>query len=217
MLSYEHIFFDLDGTLSDSAPGIINSVLFALSKLGIEEPNRARLTCFVGPPLLESFPKYYGLTGSKLTAAVNFFREYFREKGIFENSMYPGIPETLDRLGKAGRKLLVATSKPENSARDILERYGIADRFEFIGGSVLDESRTKKDEVIGYCMQTVGISDPSKILMVGDRSHDVLGAKTLSIDCMGVLYGYGDEAELISAGAKYIAATVSDVSRLILE
>jgi phosphoglycolate phosphatase len=89
--------------------------------------------------------------------------------------MYPGIPETLDRLGKAGRKLLVATSKPENSARDILERYGIADRFEFIGGSVLDESRTKKDEVIGYCMQTVGISAPSQILMGGDRSHDVLG------------------------------------------
>lgn len=217
MKHYNNIFFDLDGTLSDSAPGIINSVLYALRGLGIEENDRQKLTCFVGPPLMESFPKYYGIEAAELTEAVRLFREYFQAHGIFENTMYEGVPAMLDELRAAGRRLAVATSKPESFARQILERYGIAERFDFIGGSVLDETRTKKDEVIAYCVQSLSIADPADILMVGDRSHDVLGAAKHFVDCMGVLYGYGDEAELRGAGAKYIAETVSDVSRLILE
>ena len=216
MLNYEYIFFDLDGTISDSAPGIIGSVLYALDKMGVSEKHEESLTKFVGPPLTESFTKYYGFQGEALDMAVKTFREYYREKGIFENSMYEGIPETLKKLLEGGRRLAVATSKPEPFARIIIDRYGISDCFEFIAGSTIDETRTKKDEVISYALETLGIGDPKTVLMVGDRSHDVLGAKKHGLDCLGVLYGYGSRAELEDAGALYIAETVAGISSIIM-
>ena len=217
MLNYEYIFFDLDGTISDSAPGIIGSVLYALDKMGINEEDRASLTKFVGPPLVESFSKYYGFQGDDLDKSIKAFREYFSEKGIMENSMYEGIPEMLKKLQDSGKHLAVATSKPEPFARSILDRYGISSSFEYIAGSTIDETRTKKDEVIVYALDTLGINDPKTVLMVGDRSHDVLGAKKCGLDCLGVLYGYGSRIELKDAGADYIAETVADIYKIILD
>lgn len=216
MLNYEYIFFDLDGTISDSAPGIIGSVLYALDKMGINEQDKASLTKFVGPPLTESFNKYYGFQGEELDKAIKSFREYFQEKGIMENSMYEGIPDMLKKLRKGGYSLAVATSKPEPFARRILDSYGITDCFEYIAGSTIDETRTKKDEVIDYALETLCINDPGTVLMIGDRSHDVLGAKKCGIDCVGVLYGYGSRKELKDAGAGYIAETVPDIAKIIL-
>lgn len=216
MLSYKYIFFDLDGTLSDSAPGIIDSVVYALDKLGIKEKDRASLTKFIGPPLAESFPKYYDLDSDSTDRAVEYFREYYREAGILGNEMYSGIAEMLETLLSAGKRLAVATSKPEPDARIILERYGISDQFDYIGGSLFDKSRIHKYEVIDYVIEALKLSEPETILMVGDRAHDVNGAKKCGLDCMGVLYGYGSRNELESAGAKYIAAEVSDISNIIL-
>lgn len=216
MLDYKYIFFDLDGTISNSAPGIVNSVLFALEKMGVEEQDKASLTKFVGPPLTESFPKYYGFQGEDLKKAIKAFHEYFHEKGIMENSMYEGIPETLKKLLRAGKRLAVATSKPEVYARQIIDSYGITDYFEFIAGSTFDETRTNKDEVITYALKTLDIKDTNTVLMVGDRSYDILGAKKCGLDCLGVLYGYGSRAELEDAGADYIAETVADISKIII-
>lgn len=215
MLDYKYVFFDLDGTLSDSAPGIIDSVLYSLEKMGVSEPDRASLTKFVGPPLMESFSKYYGFDGGAQDLAIEHFREYYREKGIYGNTMYAGIPEMLDAVASAGKRLAVATSKPEVFARQILERYGIADRFDFIAGSVFDKSRIQKQEVISYAMDNLGIRDPKSVLMVGDRAHDVVGAAACGVDCMGVLFGYGSKKELEDAGAAYIAATVQDITKII--
>lgn len=216
MNNYEYIFFDLDGTISDSASGIIGAVLYALDKMGITEQDKSSLTKFVGPPLVESFTKYYGFQGDDLEKAINAFREYFQDKGIMENTMYEGIPEMLNNLRNGGRRLAVATSKPEIFARSILHRYGITDCFEFIAGSAIDETRTKKDEVISYALETLSVKDPKTVLMVGDRSHDVLGAKKCGLDCLGVLYGYGSRRELEDAGAVCIAETVSDISKNIM-
>lgn len=216
MKHYEYIFFDMDGTVSESAPGIIDSIIYALGELGIEETDREKLKDFVGPPLLESFPKYYGLEGQQLLDTVRNFQSYFKEKGIWGNEMYPGIPEVLKKLKAGGRRIVLATSKPEFFAGQIIERYAIGEYFDFIAGSVMDETRTLKHEVIEYAIENMGISDRSSILMVGDRRFDVEGAAKCGIDCMGVLYGYGSREELETAGANYIAETVSDIADIIL-
>lgn len=217
MSSYEYVFFDLDGTLSDSAPGIINSVIYALSKMGVEATDREALKRFVGPPLQESFPMYYGFSPERTEEAVKHFRRYFTEKGIFENTMYDGIDKLLIRLRRHGKTLAVATSKPEPFARDILARYGIDKSFAYIAGSTLEETRTKKDEVLAYALESIGVTDSSKAVMVGDRSHDVAGAAKNSMDCIGVLYGYGAREELQDAGARYLADSVQDIAKIILE
>ncbi len=216
MKHYEYIFFDMDGTVSESAPGIIDSIIYALNLLGIEETDREKLKDFVGPPLLESFPKYYGIEGEQLMETVRNFQVYFREKGIWGNEMYPDIPQVLKSLKENGRRIVLATSKPELFAKEIIDRYKIGEYFDFVAGSVMDETRTLKHEVIEYAIENMGISDRSSILMVGDRRFDVEGADKCGIDCMGVLYGYGTREELESAGAAYIAETVLDIARIIL-
>lgn len=200
-LNYDYIFFDLDGTLSDSAPGIVNSVVYALTEMGTEITDRQQLKKFVGPPLPESFSQYFGYTPEQITQAVTHFRAYFQERGILENTMYTGADLMLQALSDAGKILIVATSKPEPFARVILNRYGIDRYFRYIAGCRIDETRTGKDEVIAYALSECGISDPSRVVMVGDRSHDVIGARKNGIDCIGVLFGYGDRQELESAGA----------------
>lgn len=200
-MSYKYILFDLDGTLSDSAPGITRSVAYALEKFGINE-KAENLGYFVGPPLIDAFRERYGMTLEESETAIKHFRERFQTKGIFENSPYDGVQELLKCLYKAGKKLILATSKPEKFAREILERYDFAKYFSFIGGACMDErTRMHKDEVIAYCLAECGITDISECIMVGDRSHDVIGAKVLGIPTVGVLYGYGTKGELTDAGA----------------
>ena len=216
MRYYEHIFFDLDGTLTDPGPGITNSVMYALEKFGVRVADRSALYPFIGPPLIDSFKMYCGFSDADARLAVQYYREYFADTGIFENSVYPGIPALLERLRGAGRRVVMATGKPEPFALRIAEHYGLSGYFDLIAGATMDESRTRKDQVIRYAIERRGISDPKTVLMVGDREHDVFGAARRGVDCMGVLYGYGSREELTNAGALYLAETVQDAGELIL-
>ncbi len=217
MSNYEWIFFDLDGTLTDPGVGITNSVAYALKKFGIENEDRTELYKFIGPPLIDSFRKYYGFSDEQANLGVTYFREYFTKKGMMENLVFDGIEDLLKDLKNGGKRLCVATSKPEPFAKTILEHFGLAKYFEYIAGSTMDETRTKKAEVIEYALETLGITDRSKVVMVGDKEHDVFGAKECSVDSIGVLFGYGSLEELEEAKADYIAETVADIGKIILE
>jgi phosphoglycolate phosphatase len=216
MQKYDYIFFDLDGTLSESAPGIVNCVAFALNSIGVEVRDREELKKFVGPPLLESFPMFYGLSPEQTGIAVKAFRDQYAISGIYENEMYEGIDIMLKKLCDAGKIPVVATSKPEPFARKIMQRYGIDKYFLYIAGSTIEETRTKKAEVIAYALEACKIEDRSRVVMVGDRFHDVVGAKENGIDCIGILYGYGDRKELEDAGAIAIAGTIDELTELLI-
>ncbi len=216
MSQYDVILFDLDGTLTESAPGITNSVVYALKKFGIEETDQEKLNKFVGPPLSETYSQYYGFTEEQCRQGIVWFREYYETKGIFENSVYDGVEAMLQRLQDAGKRIVMATSKPEPMAVRIAEHFGLADYFERIAGSTMDETRTAKAEVIAYALEECKITDKAKVLMVGDRRHDIAGAQKNGLDSMGVLYGYGGREELEGAGATLIAETTGDVADIIL-
>ena len=214
---FEYLFFDLDGTLTDPAPGITNSFIYALKFFGIEIPSYETLCTFIGPPLPETFKTQFGFTEEKAAEGVKKYREYFGKTGLLENSVYPGIPELLESLKKAGKKLVVATSKPEEFSVRIIEHFGLAQYFENVCGSNMDETRSKKDEVIEYAIERNHILDKSKILMIGDRKHDILGAKKVGLKSCGVLFGYGNREELETAGADFIAENVSRLDKICLQ
>ena len=216
MQNYSVILFDLDGTLTDSAPGILNSVRHACQKLALPEPSPETLHRFLGPPLLDSFRDLIGLNAAESQRAVDAFREYFPTKGLFENEVYPGIAELLHDLKAAGKTVVLATSKPEEYARRIMRHFDLEQYCDAICGATLDETRTDKAEVIAYALQTAGIADKSTVIMVGDREHDVNGAKKNGLPCIGALYGYGTRQELAEAGAAAIADTVQDLHTLLL-
>ena len=216
MKKYKYVFWDLDGTISDSASGIANSVSYALEEMGTAIPSKETLRKFVGPPLAESFAMYVGYTPEQIDAAVKYFREYYEKNGITENEMYSGIEELLIKLRDAGYISILATSKPEPYAKAILQRYGIDSYFHYIAGSTIDETRTKKAEVIAYALETCNITDKSQVVMIGDRMHDVVGAKKNGLDCIGVLYGYGDRPELEEAGVIAIAADLNELAGLLI-
>ena len=213
---FDYIFFDLDGTLTDPACGITNSFIHALKYFGIEIPSYETLCSFIGPPLPETFKTQFGFSDEKAAEGVKKYREYFSTKGLLENSVYPGIPELLISLKRAGKKIVVATSKPEEYSVRIIEHFGLAPYFENVCGSLMDETRSKKDEVIEYAIERNKISDLSKILMVGDRKHDILGAAKVGIKSCGVLFGYGSLEELQTAGANFIAEDVSRLAQICL-
>ena len=210
------ILFDLDGTLTDPAAGITRSVAHALEKRGILVTDYRELYPFIGPPLIDSFIRFYGFTHADAVRAVQDYREYYAVRGIFENEVYPGIPELLAQLKAAGKTVAMATSKPEPYARQIAEHFGLSSYFDFIGGSRMDESRVKKAEVIAYILKELNRT-PDRVTMVGDRSYDVVGAHVLSIPCIGVTYGYGSEAELREAEADALADSPQSLLRLLLE
>lgn len=212
-MSYRYIFFDLDGTLTESGPGIMNSVAYSLKKMGLKEQPEFVLRKFVGPPLAQSFMNYCGVPEEEIKRAISLYREYYEKYGLFENSVYPGIKDLLEELKKREKILAVATSKPEPLSVRILEHFGLADYFAVICGATMDEKRVAKDEVIRYTLKCLGIKAEEKksVLMVGDREHDVFGAKKHHLDCLGVLYGYGSRQEFEAAGADYIAETVQEV------
>lgn len=214
---YGTVLFDLDGTLTDPGIGITNSVMYALKKYGIEPPDRSELYKFIGPPLTESFERFYCFTTGQAKEAVEFYREYFKDKGIFENRPYEGIDVLLSSLKNEGITLAVATSKPEVFAERILEHFDLAKYFTVTAGSNLDGSRISKADVINYALETLNVNDKASVLMVGDREHDVIGAKAAGIDCVGVLYGYGSREELERAGAGSIAQTVEELKNMLLQ
>ena len=215
MKHYTHLFLDLDGTLSDSAPGIVRSAQYALEAFGIHVDNLDDLLCFVGPPLEESFQEFYHLTPSQADEAVKVYRRRYEKIGVYENALYPGIPQFLDKARQAGKVLMVATSKPQRMADLVLSHFGIADRFAFVGGRE-DSSRRTKEEVIRYVMKENGLTRTEDIVMIGDRKHDVLGAKAVGMDSVGVLYGYGSRDEFQAAGATYIVDTLKELEELLL-
>ena len=209
------VLFDLDGTLTDSGPGIMAGVQYALNKYGMEVDDFSRLRCFIGPPLKEQFQKFCGFSDEEGVRAVEYYREYYRDKGIFENEVYDGISELLRELKGAGLKVIMATSKPEAFAVTIAEHFGISRYFDFIGGSLMDGRRTKKSEVIEYVLDAAGVEERSTVLMIGDRDYDILGAKEAGVHSLGVLYGYGSREELAAAGADFLAEKPEDVLRSI--
>lgn len=216
MKKYEVILFDLDGTLTDSSPGIINSIIYALKKYDITVEDVSTLRRFLGPPLHESFKDFYGFDEKKSMEAVSFYRKYFSTKGLLENKVYDGIPQLLQELVDNGKRLILATSKPQEYTDRIMEHFELAKYFEFIAGSNMDGTRSKKADIIGYALQQCNIADKSKAVMVGDRMHDIIGAKSVGIDSVGVEYGYGDYEELNNAGATYIAKTVDNLKNILL-
>lgn len=210
-MSYKYILFDLDGTLTDPGEGITNSVKYALQKFGIEVGDKSELNKFIGPPLWDSFEEYYGFTREQANQAVEYYREHFRDKGIFENKVYPGVVELLETLSAEGKKLVLATSKPQVFAERILEHFGLKKYFVFIAGSELDGTRVDKGEVIQFALAGIGVEKLSQAVMVGDRRHDILGAHKAGIKAIGVLAGYGGGEELLDAGADYIVERVADI------
>ena len=215
MKHYPYIIFDLDGTLTDSGPGVMNAVTYALERFGVEVPDRNALRAFVGPPLRESFRRFGGLSPEKAEEAILVFREYYEPTGIFENSVYPGIEAMLSELKAAGRTLAVATSKLDKTALRVLDHFGLSPYFDVVIGSRVDGTLSEKAEVLKYALTRLG-ADAEDALMVGDRKYDVEGAAENGVACLGVLYGYGDREELERAGAMCLAETPEDVARLIL-
>lgn len=211
----EYLLFDLDGTLTDPKEGITKSVRHALRAFDIEVEDLDTLCCFIGPPLRDSFIEYYGFSEENATTAISIYREYFSNRGLYENEAYEGIDRVLKTLKDSGKKLYVATSKPEVFAKKILEHFNLDSYFEFIGGADLAETRVKKGDVIRYVLEENRITDLERVIMVGDRKHDILGAKEAGIASVGVLYGYGNREELLDAGADFIAESVFDLQNLL--
>ena len=211
-----YIFLDLDGTITNPAEGITKCFEYALNHFGIKVENRAELEQFIGPPLRKSFMEGFGFEEEKADEAVVKYRERFVPTGMYENEVYEGMETALQSLKEAGKRLIVATSKPEHMAKKILAHFKLDGYFDDICGSCDDSNRNEKDEVIRYALEKHGIVDFDDVLMVGDRKFDVIGAAKCGLKCMGVLYGFGDRDELEQAGAAYIAETVEDMARIIV-
>lgn len=213
---YQLILFDLDGTLTDPKPGITRAVQYALTRYGISVPDADALTPFIGPPLHSSFTRFYGFSDAQAREAVDAYREYFAETGLYENAVYPGIPQLLERLCASGRRLVVATSKPTVYARRIVEHFQLGGYFTAVVGSNLDLTRSDKAQVIGAILAEYPAVAHEAIVMVGDREHDIIGARAHQLDTIGVTYGYGAPAELREAGATAIANSVAELSDLLM-
>lgn len=197
---YRAVLFDLDGTLTQSGEGITKSVQYALEKLGKPEPDLKKLEVFVGPPLLQQFMKYAGLDEETAVKAVEYYRERYTDVGIFENRPYPGVEEMLEGLKRKGYILAVASSKPERFVHRILDHFHLTGYFQEIVGSEMNGGRTSKAEVIEEALSRLHMSGCRKdVIMVGDKEHDVLGAREAGISCVAVSYGYGTEEELKNA------------------
>lgn len=212
---FQTILFDLDGTIADSGLGITNSVMYALKKFNIEVKERGDIYYFIGPPLHESFQKALNCSEEEAMKAVAYYREYYGDRGIFEMELYAGVPQLLKALHDAGKNVVLATSKPEAYAKRILEHFDLTRYFTAAAGANMDGTRTKKAEVIRYAMELCGAESESTII-IGDREHDILGAKAAGIKSCGVLWGYGSLFELTEAAADYIVRTAEEAGRLLL-
>lgn len=213
---FKYILFDLDGTLTDSSKGIINCVKFALNDAGVRWKNDESLFEFIGPPLTEGFMTIVGMNREEAEKSTAKFRERYNVTGLFENEPYEGIKEVLKELSDRGFTLAVATSKPEETAKRILEHFDMAKYFAQIVGSSMDGSRNTKQAVIEEVFNRLNISESEKkyVLMVGDRKHDVIGAHACQIKVLGVYYGFAKKGEFEEAGADYIVYTVDGITDL---
>ncbi|MGE8430707.1 MAG: HAD-IA family hydrolase [Sphingobacterium sp.] len=211
MKSYKHILFDLDGTLTDPAEGITKCIGYALESKGIHTADLNSLKPLIGPPLKDSFIHNFGFEESEAIACVEKYRERFSTIGLYENILFDRIPELLTLLKTKGYNIYLATSKPEIFAHKILQHFEINTYFDFAGGSALDDSRPTKTSVIQYVMEKAKLTNPQDCLMIGDRKHDLIGARETGMDAVGVLYGYGSQAELEQESPTYLIQTVPDL------
>lgn len=211
---FDTLLFDLDGTLTDSTEGIVRCLEYALERMGFDIPEDKNK--FLGPPLYRSFAEFCGMNEEQVNEAVRIFRERYSTVGLFENRVYDGVPEMLKRLRDGGKRIMVATSKPEVYAVRIFDRFGLSQFFEIVGGANINGTRNDKDEVIEYVLGKAGISDRSSVLMIGDRRQDVIGAHKTGLKCMGILWGFGSIEELTEAGADFIAETPIKAADMLL-
>ena len=213
-MRWAHILFDLDGTLTDSAPGITNAIIYARKKWGLEPGTNADYYRFIGPPMPQSFEEFWGFSHEDAVLFLQYYREYFSTKGLFENNVYPGIYPMLSALKAAGRKMYIATTKPTVYSQRISDHFGFSEYFDMVSGSdfKLDNS---KYQVIERARTACSI-DMSSAVMVGDRSHDVEGAHEHGIPCIGAAWGFGSTEELRAAGADYIVQTAEELQALLL-
>ena len=215
MKDYKVIAFDLDGTLSDPAHGLIQGFVYCFKKLGLPYENENDLRKYIGPSLYEEWQEDFGFTPDEANDAIEVFREYYNIYGWWDNTLYEGIPEMLGALRKAGKKIVLATSKPLDTAKKVLALFGLTDYFDFIGGAVSHQN-DQKWQVLNWSLSSVGVdlNDPAqleKCILVGDRKYDAEGAKICGIDSMGVLYGHGTEEEIYSSGFTHYANAVADI------
>lgn len=216
-MHWKYLFFDLDGTLTDPMQGITRAVQYALRHFGIKVTDLTTLCPFIGPPLRNSFREFYDMSDAEAGAAVAKYREYYAPKGIFENSLYEGIPGLLAELRGSGATLVMATSKPTHFAEQIARHFGFADDFALISGSLPDGSRDAKADVIRHALATLGIGDARQAVMIGDRRFDIEGAAATGLDSIGVLWGYGSREEMEAAKPTCIAEDIPALRKLLLE
>ena len=213
-MKYKHIFFDLDGTLTDPALGITNAIIYARKKWGLDPGTNEDYYKFIGPPMPKSYEEFWGFSPQDARKFLEDYREYFGETGLFENEVYPGIIDLLEALKEQGKKLYIATTKPTHFSVRIAEKFDFAKYFEIVSGSDPVADNTKAD-VIRFARDTCHV-DMTDAVMVGDRFHDVEGARECGIPCIGVSYGYGGREELQTAGAKWVVDTVEELAALLL-
>ena len=217
MESKRYVFFDLDGTLTDPAEGITNSVMYALRHFGIEVTDRRELYPFIGPPLSDSYAKYYGFTAEQSEKGVNLFREYFREKGIFENMPYSGMPELLAELHQLGCKLVVTSSKPQLFVERILDHFDMAKYFHAVCGATMDEKTSRKPIIIRNALYIYPEAGADNTIVVGDHALDVIGAHENGLPACAVLYGYGENDAIVAAKPEYTACSVNDLRMCLMD
>lgn len=215
---YKYILFDLDGTLTDSAEGITKCVQYALKALGVDEPDLNKLRPFIGPPLIESFMKFYGMTEEQARTGTAKYRERFAGTGIYENKIYTGVPEMLAQLKQQGYTLAIATSKPAVFARRVADYFNITQYFDYISGPDFNGSLPTKADVVADVLAHFNLEGAQKAqaLMIGDRRHDILGAKACGLKAVGVTYGYAAPGELEEAGADFIVHTPQEIMKLVV-
>lgn len=215
MREYDYILFDLDGTITDPGIGITNSVMHALKQFDIEVADRSELYKFIGPPLADSFHNFYGIPEDRCKDAIAFYRQHYVPVGMFENELYEGILHVFAELKQCGKKVIMATSKPEEFAVKIAKHFSFYEYFDCIAGATLDERVVTKIEVMEMAIKRMQISDMSKAVMIGDREYDMLGAKHFGMDAIGVTYGYGSRQELEASGAKAIVDKPLDLLQIL--
>lgn len=209
-MKYKNIFFDLDGTVTDSGPGIVKSVQYALRCYGIDEPDLDKLNSFVGPPLYKSFMNYLDCSEEEAKEAVECYREYYAENGLYENKLYDGIESLLYNLKEKGYKIILASSKPRIYVKRILSYFRIMRYFDYVEGSELDSQRTDKGELLAYVLKKWDLR-PEESVMIGDRKYDIEGAKANGMDSIAVGYGYGSVDELSAAGPTLFFPTIEEL------
>jgi phosphoglycolate phosphatase len=213
---YDYIAFDLDGTLTDPEVGLVKGFMYAFDKIGIEYESPESLRRYIGPPLHEEWKQEYGFTEEETAHAIATFREYYDKIGWAENKVYDGIVELLESLKAKGKIIVLATSKPENTARRIMALFGLDKYFDFMGGASTSSTRDKKWEVLEYSLMSVGATDKSRCILIGDRKYDAEGANIYGIDSIGVLWGHGSREEIEASGFTYIAKDTKEVDGIVL-